>query len=213
MNDLLIYGAGGFGREIACMINAINKQKFQWNLIGFIDDNIDLCRKNKYAPILGGLSYLNNIKKNISVVFSISSPKILQSLILSINNSYISFPNIIAPNVNIFDLDVFSLGKGNVIFFGSRISCDVQIGNFNLFNGMVSLGHDVTVGDFNVFGPSTRISGNSIIGNGNYFGAQSTVLQGLKVGDNTRIGVQSVIIRNTKNNSLYYGNPAKKVVI
>lgn len=211
ITDLLIYGAGGFGREIACLIKAINIVNAQWNLIGFIDDGIAPRENNRYGTVLGGLSFLNSYPKNVAVVFSIASPIILQTLVSSITNPLVSFPNIIAPNVNIFDPDAFSAGKGNVMFFGCRISCDVQIGDFNLFNGFVSLGHDVTMGSFNVLGPSTRVSGNATVGDSNFFGVQSIVLQGLKIGDHTRIGPNSVIIRNTKNNSLYYGNPAKRV--
>ena len=33
MNDIAIYGAGGFGKEIACLIYWINEVKPQWNLI------------------------------------------------------------------------------------------------------------------------------------------------------------------------------------
>lgn len=36
MNDIAIYGAGGFGKEIACLIYWINEVKPQWNLIGFL---------------------------------------------------------------------------------------------------------------------------------------------------------------------------------
>ena len=211
MSDLLIYGAGGFGREIACLIKAINKDNQKWNLLGFIDDGIEPGFNNRYGMVLGGLPFLNSYSQNVAVVFSIASPFILQKLVSSINNPLVSFPNIIAPNVNIFDLEAFSAGIGNVLFFGCRVSCDVQIGDFNLFNGFVSLGHDVIMGSFNVLGPSARVSGNSTVGDSNFFGVQSIVLQGMKIGDHTRIGPNSVVIRNTKSNSLYYGNPAKLV--
>ena len=213
MLDLLIYGAGGFGREIACLIKAINKDNKKWNLLGFIDDGIEPGFINRYGRVLGGISLLNSFPQKVSVVFSIASPTILQSLVSSITNQLVTFPNIIAPNVNIFDHEAFSMGIGNVLFFGCRISCDVQIGDFNLFNGFVSLGHDVSIGCFNVLGPSTRVSGNVTVGDCNFFGVQSIVLQGLKIGDNTRIGPNSVVIRNTKNHSLYYGNPAKRLKI
>ena len=38
MRDIAIYGAGGFGREIACLIKEINGVEPTWNLIGFFDD-------------------------------------------------------------------------------------------------------------------------------------------------------------------------------
>jgi len=208
VNDLIIYGAGGFGREIACLINAINKVEKQWDLVGFIDDGIEIGTKNRYGSVLGGLSYINAFPEKVAVVISIADSSILQYLVHNISNPLVYYPNIIAPNVTIFDNDAFSAGKGNILFFGCRISCDVTIGDFNLFNGFVSLGHDVMMGSFNVLGPSTRISGNTTVGDSNYFGVQSIVLQGLKIGDKTRIGANSVIMRNTKSNSLYHGNPA-----
>ena len=39
MKDLYIIGAGGFGREVAWIVERINSIKPTWNLKGFIDDN------------------------------------------------------------------------------------------------------------------------------------------------------------------------------
>ena len=38
MKNIAIYGAGGFGREVSCMLNIINQCESRWNLIGFFDD-------------------------------------------------------------------------------------------------------------------------------------------------------------------------------
>jgi len=211
MQDIVIYGTGGFGREIACLLNAINQPIPQWNLLGFIDDGVPVGTTNRYGKVLGDLAFLNDYTEKLAVVISVANPSILQKLAVTITNTNIYFPNIIAPNVNIFDCESFIIGKGNLIFFGCRVSCDVSIGDFNLLNGAVSLGHDVKLGNYNVLGPSTRISGDTQIGNQNFFGVQAIVLQGLKIGNETRIGVNSVIMRNTKDSSLYHGNPAKRI--
>jgi sugar O-acyltransferase (sialic acid O-acetyltransferase NeuD family) len=211
MKDIAIYGAGGFGREIACLIKQINEIKPIWNFIGFFDDDIKEQRSNRYGKILGNIKTLNEFEKQLSVVFSIATPSILEDLVSKITNPIIDFPNIIAPNVSVFDKDAFKIGKGNMIFFGCRLSCDVTIGNFNLFNGMVSLGHDVVLGNFNVLQPSTRVSGNCRVGNNNFFGVQSIILQGINIGNNTKIGSLSVIIKHTRDGSVYFGNPAKRM--
>ena len=39
IQDIVIIGAGGFGREVAEIIDDINKEKKQFNLLGFLDDN------------------------------------------------------------------------------------------------------------------------------------------------------------------------------
>lgn len=211
MKDIAIYGAGGFGREIACLIRQINEVRPLWNLIGFFDDEVKEIRANRYGKVLGDINTLNEWKKPISVVLSIATPSYLENMASKITNPLVEFPNIIAPNVNVFDKDAFTIGKGNLIFFGCRISSDVSIGDFNLFNGAVSLGHDVKLGSFNVLQPSTRISGDCRVGDKNFFGVQSIVLQSVIIGSSTRIGTLSVVMRNTKDDSLYFGNPAKRI--
>ncbi|KAF0200331.1 MAG: hypothetical protein FD170_3589 [Bacteroidetes bacterium] len=213
LKEIAIYGAGGFGREVACLLNQINDVSPQWNLIGFFDDGVSKGTECRYGKVLGDREALNAYPRPLSLVIAIATPRHIKEVSESVTNPLIDFPNIVAPNVNIFDKNAFTIGKGNLIFFGCRLSCDTNIGNFNLFNGAVSLGHDVTIGSFNVLQPSVRISGDCIVGNENFFGVQSLVLQGLKVGNNTRIGVGSVVMRNTKDNNLYFGNPAKMVKI
>ena len=39
MKDIAIYGAGGFGREVASLIKRINRIENQWNFVGFFDDD------------------------------------------------------------------------------------------------------------------------------------------------------------------------------
>ena len=41
MKDLVIIGAGGFAREVAWLVEEINKEKPSWNLIGYIDEDPD----------------------------------------------------------------------------------------------------------------------------------------------------------------------------
>lgn len=38
MKKLIIIGASGFGREVAWLVERINKVKETWNLMGFLDD-------------------------------------------------------------------------------------------------------------------------------------------------------------------------------
>lgn len=214
MKKLAIYGAGGFGREIACLINHINMHQPTWDFIGFFDDGIPAgTAVGNYGCVIGGLQELNNWSDELSIVFSIADPHILHKVFIKIENDKLKFPNIVAPNVLFLDKETVQMGIGNIIFFGCKISCDVKIGNFNLLNGTASLGHDVVLGDFNVIGPMVRLSGSTIVGNQNFFGVQSIVHQGIKIGNNTKIGACSYVLRKTVDGALYFGNPAKKIVL
>ena len=211
MKPIIIYGAGGFGKEIACLINEINEIEPKWNLLGFIDDGLEVGTEIKYGRVLGGIDFLNQYETEIAVVFSIANAPILEKVVSKITNSNIYFPNIISPGVKFYDSPSFEIGKGNVISNGCRFSCDVKIGDFNLFNGFVAFGHDVRIGDFNILSPSARLSGSVSVGNMNFFGVNSIVLQGIKIGNNTKVGVMSVLMKDTKDGFLYFGNPARKL--
>jgi sugar O-acyltransferase (sialic acid O-acetyltransferase NeuD family) len=211
MKDILIYGAGGFGREIACLIRNINKKENTWNILGFLDDNDALWGStNEYGKVLGGIDYLNSYPNEVAVTMAIGSPKAVEIVAGKINNPQVSFPNLISPDVLFADENNYKLGKGNIIQRQCTFSCNVQLGDFNALNSGVGIGHDAMIGSFNSFMPAVRISGEVKIGNGNFFGVSSVVLQQIKIGNNIKLAAGSVLMTKPKDGIVYMGIPAKK---
>ncbi len=211
MKEIAIYGAGGFGREVACLLKKINEIEPTWEFVGFFDDGIEKnTQVSHFGKVLGGIDELNAWPTNLSIAITIGSPKIVKTLVSKITNTNILFPNIIAPTVYFADPETFKIGKGNIIQKHSSFSCDVTIGDFNVMDGADVFGHDDVVGSFNTFMPAMRISGEVTIGDGNFFGVGSIILQQIKVGNNIRLGAGSVLMRKPKDGCLYMGNPAKK---
>ena len=212
MKKIAIYGAGGFGREVACLIHKINEVKPEWELIGFFDDNPSLKGQmiSHYAPCFGGWEELNNSNEELAVAMAIGNAKIVKPLIDRITNEKIYFPSLIHPKVNFNDFSTVKIGKGNIIQGGCFFSCDVEVGDFNVLNGSVVLGHDDRIGSYNIFMPAVRVSGQVTIGDENYFGVGAIILQQLKIGNDTRIGAGCVLMTKPKDGCLYIGNPAKK---
>lgn len=210
MKDIAIYGAGGLGREIACLLRSINDSMVepQWNLIGFFDDGLPKDSCNKYGKILGGIDDLNQWKEDLAVVIAIGNSTIIKKIVGNIDNNLIYFPNIIHAT-SFADKKAVCMGKGNIITRGCHISCDVCIGDFNIMNGSVVFGHDVKIGSYNTFMPAVRISGGVLIGDENFFGVNSIILQQLTIGNHVRLGAGSVLMHKPKDGSLYIGNPAK----
>lgn len=213
MKDIIIYGFGGFGHEVACILQHINDVKPTWNIVGYIDDGEEVGTECKYGKVLGNIDTLNTWDKPLSVVIAIGTVKYLEEIPNKITNPLVDFPNIIAPNCFFFDKESVVLGKGNIITFGCRMSCNIQIGDFNILNGCVSFGHDVVIGSYNVMLPETRISGQVTIGDRNYFGARTFASQTIKIGNENRFGAGTFVLRKIKDGGLYMGNPAKKVTI
>lgn len=212
MKDIAIYGAGGFGREVACLLKRINNEiKPTWNFIGFFDDGLKVGDKNEYGEVLGNIDSLNKWNKTLAVVFAIGSPKIVDLLFYKANNPNIEYPNIIAPDTLFLDRENVRMGIGNIICSRCLISCNIEIGNFNTFNGYITIGHDTRIGDFNSIMPSVKISGGVTIGKRNFLGVNSVILQYKSIGNDTTIGASCVVLRNTTDGGTYIGNPAKKI--
>lgn len=211
MKDLAIYGAGGFGREIACLVNIINAEKPTFNFIGFFDDGRLKGEMNEYGEVLGGIEVLNNWNRPLSIVVAIGNPHIVEKIVSNINNTLIEFPNLISPDVKYLDQKTCSMGVGNVVCTGCLFSCNTQIGNFNQFNGFITVGHDVIIGDFNSMMPGVRISGEVTIGNRNFWGFNSGIIQQKTVGNDVTIGAGAILLRKPKDGCTYVGIPASMV--
>lgn len=211
MKDLAIFGAGGFGREIACLVKSINNKRPTFNFIGFFDDGKPAGDKNDYGAVLGDLETLRNWGKPLSVAIAIGSPKIIEKIVSNVNNDLVDFPNVVSPDVKYLDEESCTMGIGNIICTGCLFSCNTQIGNFNQFNGYITVGHDVRIGNFNSIMPGVRISGGVTIGNRNFFGFNSGILQQKSVGNDITVGAGTVIMRKLKDGCTYVGVPASIV--
>ena len=210
MKNIAIYGAGGFGREVACLLNWINDVTPTWNLIGFFDDGKQEGESvSHFGKVLGGMQSLNAYRESLSVVFAIGKVGVVKKLYESVTNEKIEYPNIIAPDFTVRDPYSFKIGRGNIIQGRSSLTCDVAIGDFNVFNGAVNMGHDIVIGNYNVIMPGVRISGGVTIGDSNFFGVGSIVLQQLSISNNVKLAAGSVLMTKPRDNSLYLGVPAK----
>lgn len=211
MKNLAIYGAGGFGKEVFCIVRKINEAQPLWNVIGFFDDGKEKgAPVGRYGRVLGGMTELNGWTEALSVVIAVGSTASLLKISQGICNPLIDFPNIIHPETVFADREGVTMGKGNVVQRASAFSCDVTIGDFNVFNGGTVLGHDVRLGSHNVLMPGVRISGATQVGDGNFFGMSSIVVQGLKIGSGVSLSPGSVLLTRPKDGLLYMGNPARK---
>ena len=214
LKQIAVFGAGGFGKEVVCVINKINKIKPTWKLIGFFDDGLEIGNQvSHFGKVLGNNKDLNLWKDNLSIVFAIGNVSAIRTIVNSLNNKLLDFPNLIHPEAFFADNASLKMGKGNLVLRGCSFSVDVEVGDFNQFNSLSSLAHDVQVDSFNVFMPLTRVSGDVKIGSFNSFGIGTIILQGIKIGNKVKVAPSSVVMRKTKDDCFYMGNPAKKTIL
>lgn len=205
MKKIAIIGAGGFGKEVAFLLERTRN----WEIIGFFDD--DECMEEVYGyRVLGNIESLLNIDSEISVVCAIGNSLVRKDVISRIQgNKNLKFPTVIDPSV-IYGKGV-EFGRGNIICAGTILTVDIVIGDFNIINLCSTIGHDVKMGSYNTIFPSVNISG--FIETGNYveIGTGTKAIQNLTIGENAIIGAGSVVIRDIPANTVSVGAPSKVI--
>lgn len=210
MKDIVIIGAGGFGREVKTIIDTLNKDHKVYNFLGYYDDGIEKGKIINGFPVLGTLEELNSLKTNLSVVLGIGDPIVKSKIVASLSNNLLNFPTLIHPSVLISD-DEVTIGHGCVICAGTIITCNIKIGNFVTLNLMCTVGHDTTINDFSAFMPSVNISGEVLIDEKVYVGTGAKIINQLTIGKNTIVGAGAVVSRSLPENCTAVGIPAKPI--
>ena len=113
MRCIAVFGAGGMGREAACVIERINASlpSPKWQLIGFFDDGREKGSTNEFGKILGGIAELNQYPADLALVIAIGNPEVLRNVYEKIQNPHISFPNIVDPTVDVWHPETFMYGE------------------------------------------------------------------------------------------------------
>lgn len=210
VSDLVIYGAGGLGRETALMVQQINARQRQWELLGFFDDGKQKGTRIDGLPVLGGLQDLNATTTPLAVAVAISNPQIRRNIVKQISNSLVRFPVLVHPsaetgsNTNIFE-------QGTLITAGVILTTGITLGAFVIVNLAATIGHDVHVGAFTAVMPGCRISGNVRIGEEVLLGTGAIILQNLNIGKGSKVGAGAVVIKEVAAGHTVVGVPANPV--
>lgn len=209
MKKIVIIGAGGFAKEVAFLIEEINRFKPEWEILGYIVNTKDI-ETGKY-PVFNDDNWLINTNTNLNVVFGIGEPNLIYKLYnLFKQNKNLSFPNLIHPSV-IGNWERIKIGVGNVFTAGVNMTTDIEIGSFNIFNLNCTVGHNCKIGNFNIFNPTTNLSGGLVIEDRVLIGTGTQILQYKKIVSNAIVGAGAVVTKDILESGIYVGAPAKKL--
>jgi sugar O-acyltransferase (sialic acid O-acetyltransferase NeuD family) len=211
LKEIAIFGAGGFGMEVAAMIEQINGVRPQWKLLGYFDDGETPGPFVNDYPVLGGIKDLNAWPSKLALVLAIGTPKTKKEVFNRIINPKINYPVLVHPSVIIASPKYVTLGEGAVICAGSILTTNIRIGKHVLINLACTVGHQCKIGDFSCLMPTCNISGEVEIGECVFWGTGSKIINRKKVGNNATIGAGAVVIDDLPSDITAVGVPAKVV--
>ena len=209
MQDIVIIGAGGFGREVAWLIEDINRVERKWNLIGYVDDNELIQGKviNGYK-VVGNLQWL--MKQQLNVVSAIGNPIKRKEIMLKILGSNNRYPILIHPSV-IYS-DKVNFGEGSIVCAKNIITVNVNIGKYVIINLDCTIGHDSTLADYTTILPGVNISGMVKVDECVSIGTGTAIIQNVSIGKNTIVGAGAVVVKDLPENCTAVGVPAKLIL-
>lgn len=205
MKDLIIAGAGGFGREALLIAKTLNKLEHRWNIKGFINDIPDALDGVKCSHSIIGTIKDWEPSENEVFVMGLSSPVGKEKVAGILKAKGAQFVTLIHPYAIVGEY--VTMGEGCVISGRSSIGSGAVLGDFvNLAGSMV--GQDALIGDFSTVTGYANIT-NAQLGKRVFVGSHAVILNKRKVGDDANVCAGSIVFNNVKPGKKVFGNPAK----
>lgn len=211
MQDVVIVGAGGLGREISEWIEDLNEIVPTLRVLGFLDDNVakhgSICHE---VPILGGVDWLTARVSTVAPIIGVGSPPAKRRVIERLRALGATvFPSVVHPNAVVGRF--VQIGEGAVICPGAIVTTDVRMGSFVTLNFDLTVGHDAVIGDYVTLAPGVHISGYVNVGEGCDLGAGATVIPSTVIGAWSIVGAGAVVTEELPANCTAVGVPARPI--
>jgi len=230
MKNLLIIGAGGFGREVLTWVLDHPRNNQDWKVKGFLDSRRDALDgfathsqdlpdvvphgpelHEKFTRAFGIVGDPMSYAPGVDDIFlcAVGDPKERQRYARPILDKGGRFMVLIHPTALVSAF--VSMGQGSIIGPLVSVSPDVRIGQFVTINSYSSIAHDVCVGDWCEVDGHCLIAGRAKVGTAARIHGGAVLTPDTRIGDEAIVGAGSVVFGRVPAGITVYGNPAKRL--
>jgi len=206
MNRLLIFGAGGHGRELAWVARRCLPASV---IVEFVVDrreywkkSVDSCRVRLFEDL--------EIDRGSAYVAALGDPKDRREAAAKMAMKFDAFA-LVDPST-VCSERVF-VSPGSVVMPGCVLTTNVRIGMHAHINIGCGISHDVTVGDFVTLSPAVKLAGNVHIEAGAFLGIGASVINGsasepLIIGSGSLVAAGACVTQSVPPGAMVAGVPA-----
>ena len=210
--ELLIFGAGGFGREVASWAGRAEWSGQGFEVAGFIDDNAPAAELNG-RPVMT-LEEAAARHPGASVIATVGDPRLRERLIgKALEAGLVATAPLIHPNVE-YDHEYVTFGEGVVVCAGTILTVNIAVEAHAQINLDCTVGHDAVIGAFSTLSPGVHISGNVTLEPYTFMGTGAVTVNGvpgspLLIATGAVVGAGAVVTRDVSAGVTVTGVPAK----
>jgi sugar O-acyltransferase (sialic acid O-acetyltransferase NeuD family) len=214
--ELLIFGAGGFGREVASWAGRARWQDRGFEVVAFIDDEPTAAELNGW-PMLTLVQAAERFPGGV-VLATVGNPKTRERLIGKAAEAGLApTPPVIHPNVE-YDHQYVEIAEGVVICAGSVLTVQISVEAHAQINLDCTVGHDAVIGMHSTLSPGVHISGNVTLEPYTFVGTGAVTVNGfpgkpLVLGEGSVVGAGAVVTKNVAAGATVTGVPARPIPI
>lgn len=210
MTKVVIFGCGGFGREVLQIVRDLAASGADWDCDGFlVDPGFETPAMVQGKPVHHDLTQFGPAA-DLSVLVAIGQPaarkRMTQALV---QRGVRNFPTLVHPRAwlgqNVF------LGEGVIICAGALITTDIHISAHCHVNIGTSIGHDARLGAYCTLSPGVNVSGRVTLQDEVEIGSSACLIPGVTVGARSVIGAGAAVVRDIGPDSLAVGVPARVI--
>lgn len=211
---IAIYGAGGFGREVAWLAQSVLIDGEKCKVICFIDDDTKICGTQLNDIEVLSLSQTKGKYPDVCVVSGIGVPKVREVTIKKARTAGFSFATLIHPCVEMSKW--IEIGEGTIICAGNILTTNIMLGKYVQINLDCTIGHDVIIKDYATLAPGVHLSGCVHIGKRVYIGTGAVIINGTQnkpivIGDDAVVGAGACVTKSIPSGETWMGVPARSI--
>ena len=210
MKDLIIVGAGGFGRDLYYIITESIGYNKKFKILGYIDDDLDAMNGFSDYPKLIGKISSHEILKNQIFICSIADMKHKVKIVESLLVKGAIFTNIIHSTARIAISS--KIGIGSIIGPLVSIGADSRIQNFCILQTGVIIGHDAIVGEYSRIDNYSILVAGVVLEKFCTIHSNSVINVNVKINEKAIVGACSFVIKNVESGITVFGNPARRLL-
>jgi len=213
--QLVILGAGGFGREVHDVVEAINETAAASgaptiDFLGFIDNHVPdpALLLERGTVYLGGDEILDDLPRSTRYVIAIGDGRVRRALDERATELGLEPAVLVHPSA-VLGKHLITLGPGTIVCAHVSMTTNIRVGRHGHINLNVTIGHEATLGDYVTINPGATISGNVVLEDEVMIGTGAAVIQGKSVGAGSVIGAGASVVRDVPGGVTAVGVPAK----